>query len=153
MLGRAKCHGFTLCQLRWSAPIRVAGPLCAWVVFRWHDTAARKYRVADFERIAFCSISRGGSYPLGVIPGQLRASPTLSIEAAASLIHGRDLREHAPTTKSEHDGSRAMRPCSRTHRLSHPRPLPPLSSTTRPGAPCLFSYSFQACELTRSLLT
>jgi len=127
--------------------------LCAWVVFRRHDMAARKHRLADFERIASRSISRGGSYRRGVIPGQLHGSPTLWIEATASLIHRRDLREHAPTTKSEHDGSRAMRPCNRTHRPPQTRTLPPTSSPTRPGVPRLFSYSFQACESTRSLLT
>ena len=107
--------------------------LCAWVVFRWHDTAARRHRLADFERIASRSISRGGSYPLGVISEQLRGSPTLWIEATASVMLGRDLCEHAPTTKSEHDGSHGMRPCNRTHRLPHPRPLPTPSSPTRPA--------------------
>jgi len=153
MLGCAKWHGLTRCQLWWPAPIRMSCHLGAWVGFQWHDTAARKHRLADFERIASRSISRGGSYPLRVIPGQLRGSQTLWSEATANLIHGRDVREHAPTTNSEHEGSRAMRPCNRTHRVPHPRTLPHPSSPTRRRTPRVFSYSFQVYERTRSFLT
>ena len=97
----------TLSAVVGGANTYVMPSLCR-VVVRWYDTVARKLRFADLERIASRSISRGGSYPLRVIPEQLPGSPTLWIEATASLIHGRDLREHAPTTKSEHDGSRSM---------------------------------------------
>jgi len=120
VLACASRHGLTRCELSWSAPNRMSFHLRAWVVSRWHDTAGRKHRLADFERVKSRSMTRGGSYRRRGIPGQLHGSQTLLIESTASLVPGRDLCEPARTTKSEHDGSRGMRPYNRTHRLPHP---------------------------------
>jgi len=68
---------------------------CAWVVFRRHNAAARKHRLAELMRIMSRTISRRGSYPRGVIPGQLRGSSALWVEATAGPIHEHDLREPA----------------------------------------------------------
>jgi len=150
VLACASWHGLTRCELSWSASNRMSFHLRAWIVSWWHDTAGRKHRLADFERVTSRSITRGGSYRRGGIPGQWRGSQTLLFEFTASQVHGRDLCEPARTTKSEHDGSSGMRAYNRTHRLPHPplSRLPPRRLAQGcPGGLLIFSRHAHAWDL------